>query len=185
MGLSPEQITRSAHVRQTLIQAAGLIILRSGIHAMTLDAVAKEAGTSKGGLLHHFRSKSELLNALLDELLARFEQSLSRFAEDDPEPAGRYTRAYIRASLETTPEENQFGIALIAALLHDPDLIQRWREATRTWIERDLSEADPVQSLLLRLAADGVWLTDTFRLHPLDPGMRTKVIQRLLMMTRA
>ena len=38
---------------------------RDGVSAMTLEAVAREAGLSKGGLLYHFASKDELIAAML------------------------------------------------------------------------------------------------------------------------
>ena len=73
MGLSAAQIQKAADLKQSLLRAAAQIILRAGVQALTLEAVAKQAGASKGAMLHHFRSKSELLEALMDDLIARFE----------------------------------------------------------------------------------------------------------------
>ncbi|HRN83289.1 MAG TPA: helix-turn-helix domain-containing protein, partial [Hyphomicrobium sp.] len=44
-------------VRHQLLDVAARLCLKNGLHGLTLDAVAKEAGVSKGGLLHHFPSK--------------------------------------------------------------------------------------------------------------------------------
>ncbi|MDO8275460.1 MAG: TetR/AcrR family transcriptional regulator, partial [Serpentinimonas sp.] len=43
--------------RNALLEATNTVILRDGIAHLTLEAVAKEAGVSKGGLLYHFPSK--------------------------------------------------------------------------------------------------------------------------------
>ena len=51
-----------------LLDAASAVIRRDGAQALTLDAVAAEAGVSKGGLLYHFKSKRELLDALVRRL---------------------------------------------------------------------------------------------------------------------
>ena len=42
--------------RARLLDAAVAVVRRDGAQALTLDAVAAEAGVSKGGLLYHFRS---------------------------------------------------------------------------------------------------------------------------------
>ena len=46
-------------------------IRRDGAAALTLDAVAAEAGVSKGGVLYHFGSKRALIDGLLDALARR------------------------------------------------------------------------------------------------------------------
>jgi AcrR family transcriptional regulator len=185
MGLSAAQIQKAADLKQSLLRAAAQIILRAGVQALTLEAVAKQAGASKGALLHHFRSKSELLEALMDDLIARFEADLSRFAQADPDPRGRQTRAFINASANSPTDENRLGVAIAAALLFDPALMRRWQDVATRWLEQDLTEADPVQATILRLAADGLWVSDAFDLYPMGPEQRRAVVERLLAMTRA
>ena len=51
--------------RERILAAAVQVALREGVSAMTLEAVAREAGVSKGGLLYHFASKDELIAAML------------------------------------------------------------------------------------------------------------------------
>ncbi len=58
--------------RQRLLDAAAAVVRRDGAQALTLDAVAAEAGVSKGGLLYHFKSKRELLDAMLEGWLEEF-----------------------------------------------------------------------------------------------------------------
>src|SRR5438876_12218385 len=48
-----------------LLDAAEAVVVRQGISNLTLDAVAAAAGMSKGGLLHHFRTKDRLVVALV------------------------------------------------------------------------------------------------------------------------
>lgn len=59
--------------RIKVLYAYAEILADGGERAATLDAVAKRAGVSKGGLLYHFASKKALadgLAAYLDELVA-------------------------------------------------------------------------------------------------------------------
>src|SRR2546427_10493234 len=48
-----------------LLDAAEAVVVRQGISNLTLDAVAAEAGMSKGGLLDYFPTKDRLVEALL------------------------------------------------------------------------------------------------------------------------
>ena len=52
-------------LRGALLDAAEAVVARQGVANLTFDAVAAEAGMSKGGLLHHFRSKDRLVEALV------------------------------------------------------------------------------------------------------------------------
>ena len=66
---APQQ-ARAAKTRVKLLDAAATVVRRDGIQAMTLARVAEEAGVSKGGLLHHFGSKEELVTGMLEQTLS-------------------------------------------------------------------------------------------------------------------
>lgn len=48
-----------------------------GIASLSLNAVAKEAGVSKGGLLHHFPGKIELIQAVFKRLLGIMDKRIA------------------------------------------------------------------------------------------------------------
>jgi AcrR family transcriptional regulator len=52
--------------RQHILDVALRLMTRGGGRATTLGQVAREAGMSTAGLLHHFPSKEQLLHAVLD-----------------------------------------------------------------------------------------------------------------------
>lgn len=52
--------------RQLILAVAQRMLTRNGWRSTTLGQIAREAGVSPAGLLHHFQSKEQLLNALLD-----------------------------------------------------------------------------------------------------------------------
>jgi hypothetical protein len=49
-------------VRLRILEAAAKVTVKRGLGGLTLELVAKEAGVSKGGLIHHYSSKSALIN---------------------------------------------------------------------------------------------------------------------------
>ena len=52
--------------RQRILEAAQRLLTRNGSRGTTLGQIAREAGVSPAGLLHHFESKEQLLHAVLD-----------------------------------------------------------------------------------------------------------------------
>jgi AcrR family transcriptional regulator len=52
--------------RQLILAVAERLLARNGWRNTSLAQIAKEAGVTPAGLLHHFESKEQLLNAVLD-----------------------------------------------------------------------------------------------------------------------
>jgi AcrR family transcriptional regulator len=52
--------------RQRILAIAQRLLTRNGWRNTTLAQIAREAGVSPAGLLHHFESKEQLLHAVLD-----------------------------------------------------------------------------------------------------------------------
>lgn len=71
---------KSAQVRSTVIEACVAAFGETGFYGATMKDIAKRAGISYTGLLHHFARKEDLLHAVLelrDERSARFMESAS------------------------------------------------------------------------------------------------------------
>src|SRR5215469_14026355 len=64
--------------RDRLLDAAERVVAESGATHLTLDAVAKSAGVSKGGLLYHFPSKEALLEGMLSRHFQDVDAEVSR-----------------------------------------------------------------------------------------------------------
>lgn len=175
-----------AVTRQQLLDVAAALALESGMGALTLDAVARAAGVSKGGLLHHFPSKQALLEGLFDDLIERFQREIDREADADPDPRGRRARAYLRAAVgqRGNGEARLWGI-MSAAMIFEPSLRERWRMWMAEHLRGDDEGArDPAALAMARLAADGLWLADLFGTLEDAPGLRAEIVERLESMTR-
>jgi AcrR family transcriptional regulator len=156
--------------RGRLLEAAGAVIRRDGAQSLTLDAVAAQAGVSKGGLLYHFGSKRELLDGLV-------ERWLDEFQRDIDEAGGTFPIGYVRASDGAKADE----AGLLAALIADPAVLATVRERYATWQDRVVTEGgDPVEATVARLAADGLWLADLLGIAPPQGELRMRVLARLL-----
>jgi AcrR family transcriptional regulator len=166
--------------RANVLDAAFRLAHRDGIAAVTLEAVASEAGISKGGLLYHFPSKDALIRGMVDSLREEFEAAAQRAADADPETRGRTARAYLSACADADTDQSMRWLALIGALVHRPDLLEPWRDLVAPAPAADRAEGtDVVAASIVRLAADGLWLADVLGTQPFGPGMRRRVIKRL------
>lgn len=75
--------------REALIKAGYAEILDKGVHETTIDSVVARAGTSKGGALYYFRTKDDLLFAILEWLLDQVSRTLDEVAEAEGSPRER------------------------------------------------------------------------------------------------
>jgi AcrR family transcriptional regulator len=151
-----------------LLDAAAVVVKRDGAQALTLDAVAAEAGVSKGGLLYHFKSKRELVQAMIERWLTEFQR--------DMDAADRhFVRGYVKAS---APAENELG--MLAAVVAEPALLASVRDQYAIWQDRVEREGrDPVDATVARLAADGLWLAELLGMAPPTGALREQVLERL------
>jgi AcrR family transcriptional regulator len=165
--------------RAALLDAAVLVIRRDGAQRLTLDAVAAEAGVSKGGVLYHFASKRALIDGLLERWLDDFEGRLT--GEDF---AAAYVRACDLAGAGPDATASEFG--LLAAIVHEPEVLQAARERYAGWMERMIDGGmEPADAWMVRLAADGLWYSDLLGLAPPQGEDRRRVIGRLLALAAA
>jgi AcrR family transcriptional regulator len=89
--MSPRRVdpVLTARRREELIKAGYAEILEKGLADTTIDGVVARAESSKGGALHYFHTKEELLWAVLDWLLTQLDQSLERIANSADPPRAR------------------------------------------------------------------------------------------------
>ena len=174
--------------KQRILEAAGRVVLERGPSALTLDAVAEEAGLSKGGVLYHFATKEALQRAMVEQLVEVTETRLASHREQES-GAGAWVRGYLAACLKDAgagaAERDRMEIAILAAAAMDPALLEPLREQESAWGEQLRADGlDPVVGLIVRLAADGLWLNGILGLPVLDVKERAAVSERLEAMTR-
>ncbi|HYS64604.1 MAG TPA: TetR/AcrR family transcriptional regulator [Paraburkholderia sp.] len=174
--------TRSERSRQAAIQAALTIVARDGPGRLTFDAIARESGISKGGLMHQFRTKGDVLKALLEHQTEYFEkfsrEYLAALGSATPEAN---LLAQVATLRETVTQPHSVALAILAALVEDPTLLSPIRESDVAKVKRIRSEAaDPDLALLRWAAANGLALTALFGLCPLSEKERGRLFDRLL-----
>lgn len=148
-------------VRRALLDEAMRIAVGQGLGALTVQAVAQAAGVTKGGFLHHFPSKQDLIDTMFAELLGVIDAEIDARIAADPEPCGAFTRAYVDLVFETGvgADQNQWA-AFSMAMLTDSSLRPLWRDWFCARLERHHATDSGPELQIARLAADGVWVAD-------------------------
>ncbi|MQY03156.1 TetR/AcrR family transcriptional regulator [Actinomadura macrotermitis] len=179
--------------KDALLDAAESLLFEHGTQALTLAAVADRAGVSKGGLLYHFPTKEALVTAMVARVIAEFDELIASF--DDGTPGG-YDRAYVEATFEIlTGEARAYRRwSAITAAAGDPELAAPLNEAMARWhghpkghepcgedpCGEDPTGGDPVGSMVVRLAAEGLWEVVSHAPELYDRAQLEAVKQRLL-----
>ncbi|MFD0884645.1 TetR/AcrR family transcriptional regulator, partial [Streptosporangium algeriense] len=63
--------------KDRLLDAAAEVLLTEGAGSLTLEAVARRAGVSKGGLFYHFPTKQALVAGMVERLVGAFDAALA------------------------------------------------------------------------------------------------------------
>lgn len=172
-------------LRSLLLKTAGEIILQRGVPGLTLDAVAAGAGVSKGGLLHHFSNKPALIEAVFCNVLEKCEEEIRSFAQKDPDPRGRFTRAYLKMVSRIDERIEGRLVGLFTLEMHTvKHLRKRWND----WIEKQektYGESPPSLSCcIVRAAADGLWLSTLTQSVSFPQPLREQVVSELEKISR-
>jgi AcrR family transcriptional regulator len=172
--------------RTDLLDAAYRVLLRDGPGSLTLDAVVRETGRSKGGVLYHFPTKDALIAGMVGLVLDRFdadvEQAWAAAGDDGP---GGWLRAYVAASVKPDPDAPAVGAGLLAVVAANPGLLDLVREHTARWQARiEADGVDPVAATIVRLAVDSLSMEDLFGITVLTPERRAGVLAAVVTLTR-
>lgn len=165
--------------RVQILEAAALIVYEKGVDALTLDAVGKRAGVSKGGLLYHFKSKDGLIEALVQYANHLYQDNVEN-ALDMSLSQGRYLNALIEATRTHRAEHAPITSGLLAAHGTNKDHLAPLKASYVQWQSTIINEGvDPVDATIMRLAIDGLWLSEIFEFSAIDETMREAVLNRL------
>jgi TetR/AcrR family transcriptional repressor of bet genes len=154
--------------RSELSQAAFEAVIRYGLRGTTLEKVGEIAGVSKGVVLHHFKDKSALLEAVFRRSNSVLSMSLLRLYRHAETPHERFWAIAYANFSETiyNREVCQAWVSLLAEVPHNA-MCQRVQAANNSRIKSNLSyelkhfvAKKKVSEIanLLGILIDGIWV---------------------------
>lgn len=165
-------------MKDDILDAAERVVMKLGAAGLSIDAVAQEAGVSKSTVVYDHKSKSALLEALIDRRLTRDlerqEQSVSEAADTPhPELFGR-----IKAAEHVVDDaERAVAMAISASVSSEEKLQQQMRDWTMADLNAMEAGARPEAALMAYLALSGFYFTELFGFHQWEQGDRAKILE--------
>lgn len=155
--------------RGALLDAAERVVLRDGANGLTMDAVAKEAGVSKGGVLYAFATKDALIDAMMTRVNAAYDTMIAEFlAVAGDRPHAHFVAHVLASSQEDLPTHAR-AIALMASFVRSPNFQQEIRAYYQSLFDRlDLAGEPGRKARLALLATEGAFVLRGFGFYPFN-----------------
>ena len=105
-----------------ILAAAEDVLLNEGYAGFSVRNVAEKTGISLGNLTYYFKSKEDLFQSLIDQVLARYQRNLRDIEEAFPDDAESKFLGYMDYLLEDCRKSrsHQFFYHFWALSTHDP-----------------------------------------------------------------
>jgi len=147
--------------RRAILEAAEQAFEQRGAKA-TLAEIAALAGVTKSGLMHHFRTREELIDHVIEHTVIRAWEEVRAHVDLSENRPGKFTRGYVRAftggSEYLTRVFSPSGLLAVlgtAEAAESTEVLQRtdahaWNQAF------DADGLPPGRTLAIRYAAEGL-----------------------------
>jgi AcrR family transcriptional regulator len=168
--------------RERLLDAAERVVAESGATHLTLDAVAKSAGVSKGGLLYHFPSKEALLEGMLSRHFHDVDAEVAKRIAGRGKKTSRadLLRERVSVLLEFHPERPAVGAAMVAASADNPEHMSVCRAEYRKLLNEFAKLPGGFErAALVLLGVQGLLLAELLHLSPYTPEERARLVKAL------
>lgn len=171
-------MARKPVARDRALEAFQAILVDDGERAATLEAVATRAGVSKGGLLYHFASRQELVQAMLQHMRVLADEDCRSMAESTEGAARQFLKNSVWAGSEI-----DLAIVAVSRLAQGgedtarqalQDLKARWYDL----LLADLGESS-VASAVLHMG-DGLYYNASIGWLPANQGESQVILEQLL-----
>jgi len=139
----------------SLYRAALTLFLERGVENVTVDEIAKAAGTAKGNFYRYATDKRELVEALMSPVATGFDAAFSKCEESlaRATSAGQLTSSFMGLALE-----------LFDIVKTHPDVVRLWLQESRA---PGVGARAPIAAFEQRLTARTVELTTVAHRHGL------------------
>ncbi|GJE61628.1 TetR/AcrR family transcriptional regulator [Methylobacterium trifolii] len=154
---------------EVILDAAESLMRRSGERVLTIDAVAAEAGLSKGGVLHHYASKDALITALAARKVARMRAGIAENLAVQPPGPAALPLAVLAQARDLYADECGFPDALLIAATGNAEAVAGFREFLAERLSQmGAIEGRPGAGAALVFSILGLMLSRSLGFHRLD-----------------
>lgn len=168
--------------REAILDAAERVIISSGAAKLTLDAVAREAGVGKGGLLYHFPSKQALLEGLMDCQIRRGHASFDAMLAE-PHPGVHPLRQRLQALIKVHERLRHLSAAMVGIAANAPGMMREVADREHRDLEPLLARGPiGMQAVVLQIAVHGLFMQESLGCLRFSPEERERITAAILAM---
>ena len=153
---------RDQTTRDHIVEAADRLFYRRGYEHTSFADIADVVRISRGNFYHHFKSKDEILDAVIDARLAQTRRMLEQWEIEGKQPADRI-RSFIQMLIANRADIKRYGCPVgtlcgeLAKLNHASQAeANKLFTLFRTWLRRQfalLGRATDADALAMHLLA--------------------------------
>lgn len=150
--------------REVILNAAEDIVRTRGAAALTIDALAKSLGVTKGGIQYSFSSKDAIIDAMVSRWFVTYDQKFLEIAGETSDSNAKVW-AHVEATRQADEPANYKAAGLMTALMLSPEYLastKKWY-ATRT-AGLDVETPEGRAARLAFLATEGAFALRWFGL---------------------
>ncbi|MGH0000044.1 TetR/AcrR family transcriptional regulator [Pseudovibrio ascidiaceicola] len=167
-----------------ILDAVERLVCIEGTRKLTIDAVAAEAGMSKGGVLYNFRSKHELLLGVIRRVVSEVRERTYTLSDKLTEQG--VACPILRASFQIYKEyrEKTAPKALFALAAQEPELVAEFQDMSTEFGRAISGEvSDPIMGHMCLLIIDGLYYRQALGIEHCSTGEIDGLIDRVLEIT--
>ncbi len=154
---------------EIILDAAESLLRRSGSRTLTIDAVAAEAGLSKGGVLHHYASKDALVTALAARKVQRMQAGIAECAAALGSDPAAIPLALIAHARQVYADECGFPDSLLIASSENAEAAAGFRAfLAERLAQLESVEAAPGAGAMLAFSLIGLMMSRSLGFHALE-----------------
>jgi AcrR family transcriptional regulator len=144
--------------RRSILDAAERTFSDRGANVSIAD-IATAAGVTKGGLMHHFPSRTALIHAVAEHVTDRMWEEVHAHIDLSENRAGKFTRGYVRAMTGGSDYLTRISspTSLVASAVITPELDALYESDAQRLNAAFAADGLPhARTLAIRFAAEGV-----------------------------
>lgn len=133
--------------REHIVESADILFYHRGFEHTSFAAIADEVNISRGNFYHHFKSKDEILEAVIEVRLKRTQEMLDKWESDGKNPIERI-RKFIHMLIMNQAKLKLYGcpVGTLCTELAKTDHVSKAHANKlmtlfRTWLSQQFSAA--------------------------------------------
>lgn len=164
-----------------ILDAAEIVVVRSGAAHLTLDAVAIEAGISKASVIYDYKTKQQLIKAVIERRVALGEERIRDVTEELGAVPNASIRGLIAAASKAEPDDARaVAVNLGAALAQDHELCKPIEDYyKRTIASVTTTSSNPRAGLLAFLALEGLRALEWHDFYSWTDSERQRILREI------